>query len=57
MAWPWGAYLGAGGQDEGVRGPVTELIQRAFFDATSGRDGRYSHWLRHVAAQPAWSSF
>jgi branched-chain amino acid aminotransferase len=36
---------------EGRRGPVTERIQRAFFDATSGRDGRYASWLRHVAAQ------
>jgi branched-chain amino acid aminotransferase len=36
----------------GRRGPVTERIQRTFFDATSGRDARYSNWLRHVAAQP-----
>ncbi|HWS89562.1 MAG TPA: branched-chain amino acid transaminase [Pyrinomonadaceae bacterium] len=36
----------------GRRGAVTERIQRAFFDATSGRDERYAGWLRHVAAQP-----
>jgi branched-chain amino acid aminotransferase len=41
---------------EGRRGAVTERIQRAFFDATSGRDERYASWLRHVAAQPAWSA-
>lgn len=40
---------------EGRRGPVTERIQRAFFDATSGRDPRYADWLRHVAAQPVGS--
>ena len=41
----------------GRRGPVTERIQRAFFDATSGRDGRYHGWLRHVAAQPVLSGY
>jgi branched-chain amino acid aminotransferase len=41
----------------GRRGPVTERIQRAFFDATSGRDKRYAGWLRHVAAQPARSGY
>jgi branched-chain amino acid aminotransferase len=41
----------------GRRGPVTERIQRAFFDATSGRDVRYHGWLRHVAAQPALSVY
>jgi branched-chain amino acid aminotransferase len=39
----------------GARGPVTESIQRAFFDVTSGRDARYAHWLRHVAALPVGS--
>jgi branched-chain amino acid aminotransferase len=39
----------------GRRGPVTERIQRTFFDATSGRDARYADWLRHVAAQPVSS--
>src|ERR1051326_2007393 len=32
----------------GLRGPVTREIQRAFFDATSGRDQRYIHWLHPV---------
>jgi branched-chain amino acid aminotransferase len=41
----------------GRRGPVTERIQRAFFDATSGRDARYGSWLRHVAAQPVLSGY
>lgn len=41
----------------GRRGPVTERIQRTFFDATSGRDERYRDWLRHVAAQPALSGY
>ena len=45
-----GAVIG-GGQ----RGPVTERIQRAFFDATAGRDPRYRHWLSHVAPQPVAS--
>lgn len=36
----------------GRRGAVTEMVQRTFFDATSGRDPRYTNWLRHVAAQP-----
>jgi branched-chain amino acid aminotransferase len=36
----------------GRRGPVTEEIQRTFFDATSGRDARYADWLHHVTAQP-----
>src|SRR5256712_5404544 len=32
----------------GSRGPVTEEIQRVFFDATSGRDRRYARWLHLV---------
>ena len=32
----------------GSRGPVTEQIQQVFFDATSGRDRRYAHWLHPV---------
>lgn len=40
---------------DGRRGPVTERIQRAFFDVTNGRDLRYHEWLRHVAAQPVSS--
>jgi len=38
---------------DGIRGPVTKRIQRAFFAATSGRDRRYADWLQLVAAQPA----
>jgi len=40
---------------DGRRGVVTERIQRAFFDATSGSDPRYGSWLRHVAALPLGS--
>jgi branched-chain amino acid aminotransferase len=29
----------------GARGPITERVQRAFADATSGRDARYAEWL------------
>ncbi len=36
----------------GRRGPVTEQIQSAFFDATAGRDPRYRHWLHLIAPQP-----
>ena len=36
----------------GARGPVTEKLQQAFFAAVSGRDSRYSDWLRYVAQQP-----
>ena len=39
----------------GQRGPITERIQRAFFDATAGRDPRYRHWLSLVAPQPVAS--
>src|ERR1041384_5914939 len=34
------------------RGPITENIQRAFFNATSGREPKYRHWL-HCVKQPA----
>ena len=30
---------------EGKRGPVTQKLQQAFFDAVKGKDARYSHWL------------
>ena len=33
----------------GVRGPITEAIQTAFFSATAGRDERYREWLTFVA--------
>ncbi|HZE05329.1 MAG TPA: branched-chain-amino-acid transaminase, partial [Solirubrobacteraceae bacterium] len=29
----------------GVRGPVTEAVQKVFFDALHGRDERYMEWL------------
>jgi len=35
----------------GARGPVTREIQEVFFDATSGRDERYAHWLHLVDAK------
>jgi branched-chain amino acid aminotransferase len=37
--------------NEGVRGPVTEALQDAFFAAASGRDERYSEWLTFVTSQ------
>ncbi|MGE4169790.1 MAG: branched-chain amino acid transaminase [Candidatus Margulisiibacteriota bacterium] len=32
----------------GKRGPITEKIQRAFFDIVQGKNDRYSHWLDYV---------
>ncbi|MSQ66298.1 MAG: branched-chain amino acid transaminase [Limnohabitans sp.] len=32
----------------GSRGPVTEKIQRAFFDIVNGRNPKYAHWLTAV---------
>ena len=32
----------------GVRGPVTERIQSAFFDIVNGRNPKYHHWLTKV---------
>ena len=32
----------------GARGPMTELVQQAFFDIVNGRNAQYSHWLTHV---------
>jgi branched-chain amino acid aminotransferase len=36
----------------GTRGPVTEVIQRRFFDAVLGREARYRDWL-HLVGTPA----
>ncbi|HEX8374602.1 MAG TPA: branched-chain amino acid transaminase [Geminicoccaceae bacterium] len=33
---------------EGRRGPITEKIQKAFFDLVGGKDDRYSEWLTAV---------
>ena len=33
---------------EGCRGPITEKIQKAFFDAVQGKDPKYAHWLTYV---------
>ncbi len=33
---------------EGSRGPVTERLQRMFFDAVNGRDAAHAHWLTPV---------
>jgi branched-chain amino acid aminotransferase len=33
---------------EGVRGPITEKIQAAFFDIVNGRNGKYADWLTPV---------
>ncbi len=32
----------------GMRGPITEKIQSAFFDIVNGRNAKYSHWLTLV---------
>ena len=32
----------------GRRGPITEEIQRSFFDVIKGKDKKYSHWLAYV---------
>jgi len=32
----------------GKRGPVTEGLQAAYFDAVHGRDGRHGDWLTPV---------
>jgi branched-chain amino acid aminotransferase len=40
-----GRVIGAG-----RRGPITEKIQAAFFDAVNGRLPRYRHWLTPVSA-------
>lgn len=32
----------------GMRGPVTEKLQKAFFDLVSGRNPKYAHWLTPV---------
>jgi branched-chain amino acid aminotransferase len=41
----------------GARGPVTRKIQEVFFDATSGRDHRYAHWLHRVRTCANESAF
>ena len=33
---------------EGRRGPITEKIQKAFFDIVNGRNPKYAHWLTRV---------
>jgi branched-chain amino acid aminotransferase len=32
----------------GRRGPITEEIQRSFFDVIKGKEKQYSHWLAYV---------
>ncbi|QHI99033.1 branched-chain amino acid transaminase [Xylophilus rhododendri] len=32
----------------GSRGPVTEKVQKAFFDIVNGRNPKYAHWLTKV---------
>jgi branched-chain amino acid aminotransferase len=36
---------------EGKAGPVTQAIQKAFFDVVSGKDQKHRHWLTPVAAK------
>ncbi len=33
---------------EGGRGPITEKLQRLYFDVVYGREPRYAHWLTYV---------
>jgi branched-chain amino acid aminotransferase len=33
---------------QGARGPVTEKLQKAFFDVVSGKNPKYHHWLTPV---------
>lgn len=33
---------------QGSRGPVTEKLQKAFFDVVNGRNPKYHHWLTKV---------
>lgn len=33
---------------QGSRGPVTEKLQKAFFDVVNGRNAKYHHWLTKV---------
>jgi branched-chain amino acid aminotransferase len=33
---------------KGTRGPITEKIQKVFFDAVAGKNDKYSHWLTLV---------
>ncbi len=32
----------------GGRGPITEKVQKVFFDAVAGKDAKYEHWLTLV---------
>jgi len=32
----------------GSRGPITQMIQSAFFDIVNGRNDKYAHWLTQV---------
>jgi branched-chain amino acid aminotransferase len=32
----------------GMRGPITEKIQSAFFDIVNGRNAKYAEWLTRV---------
>jgi branched-chain amino acid aminotransferase len=33
---------------DGKRGPVTKLLQEAFFDVVAGRDSKYERWLTYL---------
>ena len=32
----------------GGRGPITEKVQKVFFDAVAGKNAKYEHWLTLV---------
>lgn len=36
------------GIGQGSRGPITEQLQKAFFDVVNGRNPKYHHWLTKV---------
>src|SRR3546814_6310796 len=33
---------------KGTRGPLTEKLQKAFFDVVTGKNAKYHHWLSKV---------
>ena len=33
---------------EGKRGPVTQKLQKRFFEIVNGQAPEYAHWLSHV---------
>ena len=38
---------------EGRAGPVTKVLQKAFFDVVTGKDRKHKHWLTPVPMKKA----